>query len=292
MIPINSAILSPHGMQIIPGLENPYSDKFRSLRDAMLKTKENLEKLNPNLLILISPHGLTLDKDFGIYLNQRFRGYLPKLTDSNIDGREIIKTLEFKGNIDFSNELYQFLKQCKIPISGIYEGTEDFPGPIAWGELVLLNYFGTIITEPKVVIISIPRSRYNIHAIKSQLLNLGENIAEFCQNRPESISLILSGDLSHCHLETGPYGFSPKAELFDNIITRWIQTFNRTLLLQEAYDLSSEALSCGLTTLTIFQGVIDFYQKIKYKNWKGKLIEYGHPTYFGMAVAEMLVFNN
>ena len=61
-MPFISAYLTPHGMQIIPGLEKLYNENFRPLHEAMLKLREEIQKDDPELLVLLTPHGLALDE--------------------------------------------------------------------------------------------------------------------------------------------------------------------------------------------------------------------------------------
>ncbi|MFV2015987.1 MAG: hypothetical protein ACC656_11190, partial [Candidatus Heimdallarchaeota archaeon] len=66
---INSIYFLPHGMQIIPGMEDPYNSEFEKLHIEMEKIRKTLESDNSALILLITPHGLNLDSNFLIYEN-------------------------------------------------------------------------------------------------------------------------------------------------------------------------------------------------------------------------------
>ena len=40
----------------------------------------------------------------------------------------------------------------------------------------------------------------------------------------EKVAIVISSDLAHTHSKDGPYGFSEKAQLFDDAIEKWANT--------------------------------------------------------------------
>jgi len=288
-MPLTEAYFLPHGMQIIPGLEDKYSKEFFPIHEAMLLVQEEIKKNCPDFFILFTPHGLAADEPFLIYRNQILRGYYPRLNDSNVDGNEIKEVLEINSDISMIDKLFSHLKEKKIDISNITLGALQFPGPLAWGELVPMYYLHKSCPKTKLIVISLPKKRYNASQFKQKLLNIGHHIADFCFSSPETFSLIFSGDLAHTHKADSSFGYSEYAQEFDNLIIKWIQTMDEKNLLSDAYGIVDKAKVCGLSTLTIFQGVNEFLsEKAKKPYFSSHLYGYAAPTYFGMAVAKFI----
>ncbi len=259
----------------------------------MLLVQEDIKKNCPDYFILFSPHGLAADESFLIYRNQILRGYYPHLVDSNVDGTEIKEVIKIDSDISTIDKLFSLLKEQKINISNITLGDPQFPGPLAWGELVPMYYLHKSCTKTKLIVISLPKKRYDASSFKQELLDIGYHIADFCSSNPETFSLIFSGDLAHTHKEDSVFGYSEHAQDFDNLIVKWIQTLDEKILLSDAYDIVDKAKVCGLSTLTIFQGVNEFLpEKAEKPYFSSHLYGYAAPTYFGMAVAKFIPKKN
>src|SRR6056297_3605544 len=101
-------------MQIIPGLEDPYNESFRPLHTALLALQDDFRSREVDLILVISPHGMSLQNALTISMNNKFRGLLPKLTRSNVDGKEIVDILEFPGDKVFAEKIFSHLRQTGI----------------------------------------------------------------------------------------------------------------------------------------------------------------------------------
>jgi aromatic ring-opening dioxygenase LigB subunit len=280
-MPLISAYLTPHGMQIIPGLEETYDENFRPLHEAMLKLQEEIQKDDPELIVLLTPHGLAMDEAFGVYQSEHLRGDLPHLSSSNVDGK-IKERLQFPSDPAISSELISFLKEKKVNITSITLGSTSFPAPLAWGEIVPLYYLDSGEKKTKVIIISIPKKRFNLDSFKNELMQLGHNLESFFQKKELRTALIISADLAHTHLEKGPYGYHPSADKLDHLVNQWITVLEKEFLIDQIYPLAETGLACGLAPITVFQGVI---QATRESSWNGTLVSYAKPTYFGMSAA-------
>jgi hypothetical protein len=177
--------------------------------------------------------------------------------------------------------------------------------PLNWGEIIPMlllqqdypipSYLGNESTDrtvyaegamgalnlPKLLIWTFPNRRYD-HAIDMvpELLQIGDRIMEWIDHRPERIGVVVSGDLSHTHQPTGPYGYSNASALFDAAVGRWAGGgghgggFDGTLrktdsdygdpcakhsaraLLDVARKLQPDAKSCGFTGYVLWHGMM------------------------------------
>ncbi|MHA2028975.1 MAG: DODA-type extradiol aromatic ring-opening family dioxygenase [Candidatus Kariarchaeaceae archaeon] len=275
---IKSVYFLPHGMQIIPGMEDPYNQDFENLHIKMTQITKLLEEDNSEIVILVTPHGLNLADQFLIYEHNEFLGnYFKIVEDESVVYGDLIETKSWKGDQEFSINFKEYLLKNGINAQGLTQGYADYPLTLAWGETVPLYYLPQT-NNVKIVILGLPRSRHEkIYDIQDTLVDLGQLVLQFCKEIPERTALIFSGDLSHTHVDGGPYGFHPSSKTFDKLVERWSREPLRNVF-ENILELQQTALACGMAGLSMLQGIAD----------KNKLINtfdfYDLPTYFGMIV--------
>jgi aromatic ring-opening dioxygenase LigB subunit len=287
-MPLEVIYFSPHGMQIIPGLENPYNESFRSLHEAMLTLSWDVCTHELDYLILVTPHGLALEKPFGIVQNEWLRGYLPYLTRSNVDGDKIFQTLEVPGGSKESRLLLLFLKDQGVDCTSMIFGAKSFPFPLAWGELVPLYYLETLNNlQIPVILISIPQQRYKMNNFFEKMHHFGSQLGEFMGRSSNKFGLVLSGDLSHVHQDNGPYGYHSHSQIFDDAICSYLKTLSSSVLQKSIENYADTALACGLSNLIVLDELVKMssFNSNEKIHWNNEFLEYAAPTYFGMAVS-------
>lgn len=205
-------------------------------------------------------------------------------------------------NIDLAptalaKDLLTFLHQeKKHPVSGVYSYDDETPIPLNWGEIVPLLLLPTTphasattassvsSTSSKILplIWTFPYRRYN-HSVDMvpELLQVGADIMDWAQQRPERIAILVSGDLSHTHQSDGPYGYSAASGPYDDTIGRWAgghdnnndndngisegsrrhswdpcQLEATAALLNRAKELQPDAKSCGFIGYVMWHGMM------------------------------------
>ncbi|MFW9778898.1 MAG: hypothetical protein ACFFE8_08590 [Candidatus Heimdallarchaeota archaeon] len=271
---ITSAFILPHGSMILDPSKEGIPEQIGSLYNAMRLVSDKIAKTMPDLIFLSTPHGIALDNDYGLYANQSARG--TAVWDEEYGEYEVQVPLDQ----DITEQCYQWLKKHVIPVSKITCFAQKVSIPLRWGEVVPLWFLKD--TNTKYLIMSQPTRRYDqAKSMIPELRKMGHLLAEFFQKMQKSITVIISGDLAHTHMQEGPYGYSKTAEVFDGLIQKWIMSNgkNQTLLFDKATKVLDEAMACGFTGLVLLQGILE---KISLKS---ELHASGHPTYYGMTVA-------
>jgi aromatic ring-opening dioxygenase LigB subunit len=119
-----------------------------------------------------------------------------------------------------------------------------------------------------------------------ELLQIGSILRDWMEALPERVGVIISGDLSHTHQATGPYGYSNASTPFDNAVQNWAYHPYRfaASLLDEARLLQPRAMSCGYTGLVLLHGILNGNE-----NWppvdNGHVYVNRNATYYGMMAA-------
>ena len=229
-------------------------------------------------------------------------------------------------------------KEKNHPVSGLYSYNGEAPIPLNWGEIIPLlllptmyesssssTLFSSLSSPRKTIhqkilplIWTFPERRYN-HSVEMvpELLQIGADLMEWAEQRPEKIAIIVSGDLSHTHQSSGPYGYSAASGPYDHAIGRWAggtgfstgQAIDRgwwdpcqpeasAALLDRAMELQPNAKSCGFTGYAMWHGMmcppakseigksaIDAEKKEDALDFRSKVLVNRNVTYYGMISA-------
>ena len=93
------------------------------------------------------------------------------------------------------------------------------PFPLKWGEVIPLHFITPHLpSHSQVMVISQPNRRYNDSVqMIPELTNLGTHLYELLHLLKERVVVIISADLAHTHLSSGPYGYSNASQPFDDV---------------------------------------------------------------------------
>ncbi|CAF3923835.1 unnamed protein product [Adineta steineri] len=249
----------PHGTMTLDPNRDDLPNGAQSLHESCMKISEKIAELNPDVIILLTPHGINL--------HQALNVYQPNISNSKASGNAEWNnqwtdySVDVNLDGDISQDLYLYLKQ-RLPR---VEGMLAFGGlsvPLRWGEVVPLYFTlhqlalqkqsNTIPlkhisseSQPKIVIIAQPakgttneeKESYRIEQ-RSILVEFGRLLRLWCNQSSYRILLVISGDQAHTHewssqlpliYQPDPTCFSifpqsgtESAKLFDEFIQDWI----------------------------------------------------------------------
>ncbi|GIL54118.1 hypothetical protein Vafri_9661 [Volvox africanus] len=314
------------------------TDAATALHYAALHAGLFIQSLEPEIVVLITPHGLALTQPYLLYSNPSSEGSVDVDAWLPCSFPPCVYNASARIDVPLTKQLETSLagnKHNVMTLSGFgAPGDGKLPLPLAWGEVIPLYFIGRAYSEParidhllpaypispegylphrtagrkhqqllstrtssdrattaattagslpRLVILSLPSRRYN-HSVDMvpELLALGAGLFAELDSLNERIAIVVSGDLAHTWDPQGPYGFSVHAERFDTAVLQWARNLDRNALLKTAAKNVLDAKSCGFPGMVILQGLMD---NIKPDNMHSVLLEYGHPSYYGMMCA-------
>jgi aromatic ring-opening dioxygenase LigB subunit len=269
---LSSIFILPHGSIILDPLKEGISYDTILLHNEMKHIGDIIKQTDPEIVFLLTPHGICLSNDYGIYANKGAKGTAE--WEGEYDNFEV----EINLDQDTSINLFDFLKQHQIDVSTITSFAGSLDIPLRWGEVVPLWFLKDVKTH--YVLMSLPIRRYN-HAKEMipELLNLGKYLTDFFESLEKRCVIIISADLAHTHSEEGPYGYSEESEEFDILIEKWVKTMNKDFITSKAAIILDQALCCGYTGFIVLQGILQS------KQLKSKFHIRKSPSYYGMLIA-------
>lgn len=272
-----STYMLPHGADMIPGIKEPYPEGFRPVHLAMEQMGRTLAAENPDLVIMLVPHGYTLPEQHVVYLHERYLGLLYDATNPDTFGALHMADI-WPGDRAAAEQVLAAMQAKRIPATGLIQGGPAFALTLAWSETVPLHYLMKKC-KPRIVIISLPRTRYDkLMAMQPDLAALGDVLYEFAAAHEQRVSIIMSADMAHTHDASGPYGFHESAAKFDYHVDYWIRSPRRDRL-NQMLALQPTGLACGMAGMCVLQVILER------AHLQSQERTYAAPTYFGLMVA-------
>ena len=152
------------------------------------------------------------------------------------------------------------------------------PAPLRWGEVIPLSFLNATLGSTSLVVLGQPARRQTEEvAMVPELLSLGRALFESLDALSARVLVVVSGDLAHTHLASGPYGYNPAAVPFDAALGAWASSLDPAPLLENATALADDAKSCGFTGAVMLHGLLN----ASCGRFTPRLLANAAPTYYG-----------
>lgn len=234
---IEKAYLVPHPPIILPEIGQGEEKQIQDTIDSMKRIANEIREIEPNTIIISSPHAPYYRDVFYLAKGEKARGNMGQY---GVDlGLEICYDQELAyeiANVDMSLPIYY---------------TEEDASDLDHGSFIPLRFIKELYKDFKAIIIgpSTLNGKYHYY--------LGKKIREAVDKLGRKSVFIASGDLSHVLKEDGPYGYKTSGPVFDKKIMDILARASFEELLSFPEDLIEEACQCGIDSLRIMAGVFD-----------------------------------
>ncbi len=256
------AAVVPHPPVILPEIGKGQEREIRRTTEAYREVAKRIRQLNPETLVILSPHATSYADYFHISPGRKARG------DFRRFGAKQVEVTAFYDEM-FIAALEKNAKRAGIPAGT--RGEQD--SALDHGTMIPLTFLAERELPCEIVRIGLsgldPAAHYR----------LGKCIRKTAEELDRSVAVVASGDLSHKLLETGPYGFAPQGPEFDKFLTQALEKGDFLSLLTMDPTLSEEAAECGLNAFRIMAGALDRTAV------SSELLSYEGPFGVGYAVA-------
>lgn len=233
---INFAAILPHPAIMIPKIgEKEDLKELKKTAEAMEKMRLELEKADPETIIIISPHAKLDPGNFVINSSFNLEG---DFTEYGLDSK-----MRFKNDLEF-------VEAVKFAAAANEMNDIDMKKSyLDHGALVPL-YFLTRNIKPKLVHLA-----YSFMSLKEHF-DYGQMLGAICERSVKKYAVIASADLSHRLKPGAQEGYSEEAEKFDRMIITYLKTHDLDKMINFDMILEREAGECGLRSILILLGMI------------------------------------
>jgi aromatic ring-opening dioxygenase LigB subunit len=264
------AAIAPHGTVAVPGVPAASVQGADDTHAALEELGRRFAAAAPQATIVLTPHNVHVAGHFAVVLAGTLAGRLAEFDAPEVE-------LSCPIDLRLAADCVVAMHDAGLPVVGASFGAND-PGaataPMDWGVLIPLWYMGGR-DDPQVpaVVVSPARDRSVQDHVQA-----GEALARAADASSLPIALIASADHGHAHDAAGPYGFDVAAAEYDARIVELVRENNLGASLELEPTLVDAAKADSWWQLLMLHGALR-------DGWRGELLSYEAPTYFGMLCA-------
>jgi aromatic ring-opening dioxygenase LigB subunit len=259
---------------VVPELAGQDQAQAAKTRAAMEDLGRRMAAARPETIVVITPHGVRVDKMIGISLTEYAFGELDS-EDPAAPGH-IELSLHIDRDLAFAIAVQA--NEADVPVALVGYGSSSGEAsclPLDWGALIPLWFMGGQADPPPQVVVITPTRQLPL----AQLITFGRSLAEAAAASGKRVGLIASSDLGHAHQRNGPYGYDPASARFDKLVAEAVAAEDLTRLLDLKPHFIEAAKPDGLWQIVMLHGALG------HTPMRGELLSYEAPTYFGMLCA-------
>jgi len=264
------AAIAPHGGLAIQEACGPGEEKLAiATRKGMQSLGRMFAAAKPQAVVIATPHNVHISGALGVVVSSRVAGRL--------DGAPSAVALDCPTDADLAWRVLASYVEAEIPSVGISFGSNDpssAVAPMDWGVLIPLWFMGGRSDPPLPVVVVTPARDLPATAH----VEAGRAIARAAEDSGRRVAFIASADHGHAHSADGPYGFDEKAGVYDELVCDIVRRGDLERLVEVEPELVERAKADSWWQMLILAGATG-------DGWRGRLLSYEAPTYFGMLTA-------
>ena len=240
---ILGAVAVPHPPIILPEIGRGEEQKISATANAYKEIARRIVELEPETIIITSPHSIMYSDYFHISPGEAATGNLAQFRAPQI-------ALAINYDTDFVRKL-----SADAMAQGVSAGTLGERNPaLDHGTMIPLRFLqeaGLDFNRVKFLRIGLSGMTEAVH------YKFGRIISQVAEELGRKIFFIASGDLSHKLKADGPYGFVDEGPQFDSQVMENLSDADFLKLLTMDSKMCNRAAECGLRSFWIMAGALD-----------------------------------
>jgi aromatic ring-opening dioxygenase LigB subunit len=270
-MPLVFACIAPHGSIAIPEAKPKDRPTLASATTAgMQELGRRFAAAEPDASIVLTPHNIHVEGAMAVIDAAAVSGDLVQW------GSPI--SLRIPIDRELALSVRDAIRDTGIPVVAVSYGANDpFTAvfPMDWAVLIPAHFMGGRST-PQVPVAIVAPARDLSDAVH---VRAGEALGRAAAASRKRVALIASCDHGHGHDAKGPYGFTPKSKEFDEAVVNLIRDGDGLRFSGLGSAFAREAKADSYWQMLMLEGALGR------DGWKGELLSYEAPTYFGMLCA-------
>ncbi len=240
---ILGAVAVPHPPIILPEVGRGEEQKISATIAAYKEISRRIVELNPETIIITSPHSIMYADYFHISPGDAAAGNMGQFRAPQV-------ALAINYDVDFARKLSTDSMAAGVPAGSIGERNPA----LDHGTMIPLRFLqeaGLDFNRVKFLRIGLSGMSAAIH------YKFGRIISQASDELGRKTFFIASGDLSHKLKSDGPYGFVEEGPQFDSQIMENLGSADFLKLLTMDNKICNRAAECGLRSFWIMAGALD-----------------------------------
>ena len=240
---ILGAVAVPHPPIILPEVGRGEEEKISATTQAYEEISRRIVELNPETIIITSPHSIMYSDYFHISPGETASGNMAQFRAPQVD-------IKINYDVELAKKLSSDSMAEKVSAGTLGERNPA----LDHGTMIPLRFLqkaGLDFDRVKFVRIGLSGMSNAIH------YKFGQLIARAADELDRKIFFIASGDLSHKLKSDGPYGFVNEGPIFDSQVMDNLGGADFLKLLTMDEKVCNRAAECGLRSFWIMAGALD-----------------------------------
>ncbi len=257
---ICGGFLMPHPPIIVDAVGGARALEGSRTVDGMNRAALKIAELEPETIVLITPHGPTFTDAVAIYDDNPLSG---NLGNFGAPGAGVSK----EADEALTDEIVFTCYEKNIPMVRVDDDLVarfDISRNLDHGAVVPLHFVDKAYTSYRLVCISYGFLDHTM------LYRLGQVIQKAAEHLGRKTLVIASGDLSHRLSDEGPYTYHKDGEVFDDTLLQLLQEsrFEEVILMDGS--LCENAGECGKRSVDVLLGTLDgFKPRVEVYSYEG-----------------------
>lgn len=268
--------VTPHPPIIVPEVGGARLAQADATVRAMRAVREKAAFLDPDTIVLMSPHSALARSQMGVSLASAYRGSLAFFRAPHV-------RLEVAGDQLLAEAILDEAMGHGIPttITGSHGEVVD----LDHGAMVPLSYLMGELTRPcRLALLAFSYLSLDEH------VRFGEAVGRAIIAASARVLYVASSDLSHRLLPGAPAGYDPRGADFDRAVADTFAAGDWEALLSIDSGLVKAAGECGYRSLVVLSGVVAALEAAG-DHARNHLLSYEGPFGVGYLVGEVEVVN-
>lgn len=234
--------VAPHPPVIVPEVGGRHLRAVAATVAAMRLLGQEARTLDPDVIVLLSPHVPLHADRMGVGLAARYSGSLGQFGAPQVE-------VALDGDVELAETILEDALARGVPVGPL----DGFDGlmELDHGTLVPLSFIVRGLERPvRLVLLSFSFLDMQTHVA------FGEAIASAIDAAPRRILYVASGDLSHRLTPEAPAGYDPLGREFDERVVAAFSEGTVEAMLAMPPGLLRAAGECGYRSLVVMLGVL------------------------------------
>jgi aromatic ring-opening dioxygenase LigB subunit len=270
-MPLVFACIAPHGAMAIPEAKPADRPTLAAATTAgMDELGRRFAAARPDVSIVLTPHNVHVEGAMAVVNAGAVTGDLVQW------GSPI--ALRVPCDLEIAKLVHDEVRRAGVPVVYVSYGANDpaaAVAPMDWAVLIPAHFMGGR-SEPQVPVVVVAPAR---DLSDETHVRAGRAIGNAAAASPRRVALIASCDHGHGHDPNGPYGFTPKSKEFDDAVVERLRQDDLAAVAALGSDFAREAKADSFWQMLMLHGALADGR------WRGELLSYEAPTYFGMLCA-------
>jgi AmmeMemoRadiSam system protein A len=264
------ACIAPHPPVIVHEVGRGREEETRRTLDALDVVAQEIASVDPETVVVISPHGPVQPEGAGILTAPRVQGDMRRWDAPGV-------CFDFENDLDAVRLIQQAAKAQGLPLVALDSWDDGAIDGLDWGCTVPLYYLRPGFGEARLVVVAPsyqgPRYHYK----------MGQSMGRALDASGRRVVIICSADLSHCLLPGAPGGYNPAGREFDEAFQDAVATWDVDWVLGAEREFRIRAAEDAISQTAMLMGALSEHRL------RPRVLSYEGPFGVGYMVAAIEV---